>query len=130
MDASARGGGAYYAAAVLAAFGLLARALGWGALGAVSVASWIAIQVADRSLGRWVAPRGVPGSPARWGPLPRRTIRILDRAGVTPARLPGMTDRQLLRIRGVGPRAARDPRGVPGAARPGAPAPVRHWARE
>ena len=41
---------------------------------------------------------------ARWGPLSRRTIWILERAGITPDRLPGMTDRQL-RIRGLGPSA-------------------------
>ena len=45
---------------------------------------------------------------ARWGPLSRRTIRILERAGITPERLPGMTDQQLLRIRGLGPNAIHE----------------------
>ena len=49
---------------------------------------------------------------ARWGPLSRRVILKLERAGVIPERLPGMTDRQLLRIRGLGPRAIDEIRAV------------------
>ena len=59
MEAPARArvrDGAYYAAAVLAAFGLLARALGWGALGAVSLFFWVLSRLGDRYLGQWVAP--------------------------------------------------------------------------
>ena len=66
MEASTRGG-AYFAAAVAAAFGLLGRSLWWGVLGAVSVAGWFAIKLADRFLGRWVAPHGFPGSPTQRG---------------------------------------------------------------
>ena len=62
MEASTRGW-AHYAGAVLAAVGLLARTLGRGALGTVGVAGWIAMKLADRSLGWWVAPHGFPITP-------------------------------------------------------------------
>ena len=85
MAASQRGW-AYYAGAVMAAVGLLARALGWGALGTVSVAGWIAMKLADRFLGRWVAPHGFPTTPG--GPGSSRNSGSPGDSGAPSARRP------------------------------------------
>lgn len=53
----------------------------------------------------------------QWGPLSRRSIKALAGAGVTPERLPTMTDWHLRRIRGIGPGVLADIRRVyPGPA--------------
>ena len=63
---------------------------------------------------------------AAWGPLSRRAINVLERGGVTPERLRTLTDRQLRRIRGMGPltfREIREAHPAPSAGAPPAAAP-------
>jgi len=63
-----------------------------------------------------------------WGPLSRRAINVLIRNGVTPDRLPTLTDWELWALKDLGPSTFHEIRGVypaPSSAPPGPPRPPR-----
>ena len=68
--------------------------------------------------------RSLPRLQEKWGPLTRRTINVLICAGVTPERLPAMTDWELHALKDLGQQVFKDIRAAyprPGPTGPTSP---------